>query len=151
MIKVCLSCRSTWAGGQTCEDCGGQLRDTFDGDAGSFPRGIWSYIRLQYGARRGMLVRVMALILGPIAGALLLRAALSLAMPWLLLGMAGAICGGVFTWWAIHWLAGRAVKIWVLRKGQLSKKKLARALFKRKGPRPQASGLRSGKSPKPEV
>lgn len=131
MIKICVSCNSTWAGGQTCEDCGGQLRETFDGDAQSFPKGIWGYIRLQYGARRGMLVRVMALILGPVAGALLLRASFALAMPWLVLGAVGAVLAGFVVWWAIHWLAGRAVKIWVLRKGQLSKRKLARAMLKR--------------------
>jgi hypothetical protein len=131
MVKICLRCRSTWAGGQTCEDCGGELRETFDGDARSFPKGVWAYIRLQYGARRGMLVRVMALILGPVVGALLLRVALTLAMPWEALGALGAVLAGVVTWWGIHWLAGKAVRIWVLRKGQLDRRKLARAILKK--------------------
>jgi len=54
-----------------------------------------------------------------------------LASPWNLLGLAGAAAAGVATWAAIYWLAGRAVRIWVLRKGQLSKRKLARAAWKR--------------------
>jgi len=131
MIKICLQCRSTWAGGQTCEDCGGPLRETSDGDAHDFPKGIWAYIRLQYGARRGMLVRVMALILGPVVGALILRVVITRPLPWSAIGALGAVAAGLFTWWAIHWLAGRAVRIWVLRKGQLQKRKLARALFKK--------------------
>jgi hypothetical protein len=31
-------------------------------------------------------------------------------------------------WWTLHVAADRAVKIWVLRRGQLSKRKLARAI-----------------------
>ena len=108
MVKICLRCRSTWAGGQTCEDCGGELRETFDGDARSFPRGVWAYIRLQYGARRGMLVRVMALLLGPVVAALLLRLALSLDLPWSVLGALGAVAAGVVTWWgSTGWPARR--------------------------------------------
>ena len=132
MIKVCPQCASTWAGGTHCEDCGGELRDPYAADAGAtLPKSIWGYIRLQYGARRGMLVRVMAYLLGPVVFGLLAREAVLRDSPWNVIGIVGAVLAGVATWATIHWLAGRAVRIWVLRKGQLNKRKLARAAWKR--------------------
>jgi hypothetical protein len=78
VIKVCPGCASTWAGGTHCEDCGHVLHDPYARDAAEvLPRGIWRYIRLQYGA------------------------------------------------------AGKAVRVWVLRKGQLNKRRMAKALVKR--------------------
>lgn len=131
MIKICTRCHSTWAGGRVCEDCGGPLRDPFGDEAARFPSTIWGYIRLQYGARRGMLVRVMAILLAPVVAGLTLRASAGLARPWSLLVGAAAIPIGLLTWWAIHWSAGRAVRIWVLRRGQLNRRRLARALLRR--------------------
>lgn len=131
MIKICTACHSTWAGGRLCEDCGAPLRDPFGGDAARLPSTIWGYIRLQYGARRGMIVRVLAVLFGPLVGGFALRTAVGLERPWSIgLGVL-ALPIGVGTWWSIHWLAGRAVRIWVLRKGQVQKRRLARALARR--------------------
>lgn len=132
MIKVCAACNSTWAGGQVCEDCGATLHDPFAPDAAdALPRGIWRYIRLQYGARRGMIVRVIGILLGPVVAALFLRAAAGAGRPAsVLLGVA-ALPAGVLTWYALHVGAGRAVRVWVLRRGQLNRRRLARALRRR--------------------
>jgi hypothetical protein len=132
VIKICPACSSTWAGGVHCEDCGGLLRDPFAVDAAqALPRGIWGYIRLQYGARRGMLVRVMAFLMVPVVFGLGAREAVLWPSPWNAFGIAGAALAGFLTWATVYWLAGRAVKIWVLRKGQLNKRRLARAMLKR--------------------
>jgi hypothetical protein len=131
VIKVCAACQSTWAGGSFCEECGAPLRDPFGAQAKELPPSMWRYIRLQYGARRGMLVRVMAILLGPVVAVLLARTAAGAARPWSIALTVLALPAGFATWAAIHWLAGRAVRIWVLRKGQLSKRRLARALARR--------------------
>jgi hypothetical protein len=131
VIKICTRCNSTWAGGLWCEDCGAPLRDPYAAEAGSFPSTIWGYIRLQYGARRGMIVRVLAILLAPVVLGLLLRAAAGLERPWSLVVGATAPPAALATWWTIHWSAGRAVRIWVLRKGQLNRRRLARALVRR--------------------
>ncbi len=131
MIKVCASCHSTWAGGQWCEDCGAPLTDPFADEAKSLPSTMWRYIRLQYGARRGMIVRVMAILLAPIVAGVTLRAAAGHDRPWSIVLAVAALPLGFATWWTIHWLAGRAVRIWVLRKGQLNKRRLARAMARR--------------------
>jgi hypothetical protein len=132
MIKVCPECGSTWAGGRACEDCGATLRDPYAPDAAStLPRGIWRYIRLQYGARRGMIVRVMSFLLAPLVFGLGAREAVLWSTPWNLLGVAGAALAALVTWWSIYWAAGKAVRIWVLRKGQLHRRRAARALLRR--------------------
>jgi|SRR5579883_2036661 len=114
-----------------CEDCGALLRDPFGDEARSFPSTIWGYIRLQYGARRGMIVRVMAVLLAPVVLGLVLRAAAGMERPWSLIVGALAIPAALLAWWTLHWSAGRAVRIWVLRKGQLNRRRLARALVRR--------------------
>jgi hypothetical protein len=132
VIKICAACNSTWAGGLWCEDCGAELHDPYAPNAGEqLPRGIWRYIRLQYGARRGMLVRVMAFLLAPVVFGLLAREAILLDGPALVAGMIGAALAGFLTWALVYWAAGKAVRIWVLRKGQLNKRRAARALLKR--------------------
>jgi len=132
VIKICEACNSTWAGGTHCEDCGALLLDPYAKDAAErAPRGIWRYIRLQYGARRGMIVRVLAFLIAPVVFGLLAREAVLLSTPWNMLGVLGAALAGLLTWATIYWVAGKAVRIWVLRKGQLSKRKAARALLKR--------------------
>jgi len=132
VIKVCPGCSSTWAGGTHCEDCGHALHDPYAADAAEvLPRGIWRYIRLQYGARRGMLVRVMAFLLAPAVFGLVAREAVLLATPWNLVGVLGAALLGLLTWATVYWAAGRAVRVWVLRKGQLNKRRMAKALMKR--------------------
>ena len=139
MIKICTACDSTWAGGRFCEDCGAALRDPFGDDAKQLQSRMWSYIRLQYGARRGMLVRVMAILLGPVVFVVALRTAVGLARPYSLVLAIASVPLGVLTWWTIHWLAGKAVRIWVLRKGQVHKRRLAMALVRR------TLGRRSGR------
>jgi len=132
MIKVCAACNSTWAGGQWCEDCGAELQDPYAPDAAEkLPRGIWRYIRLQYGARRGMLVRVLAFLMAPVVFGLLAREAVLLDGAWMVAGLAGAALAGFATWATIYWMAGKAVRVWVLRKGQLNKRRAARALLRR--------------------
>ena len=132
MVKVCVACNSTWAGGRICEDCGGELHDPFAPDAAeTVPRNLWRYIRLQYGARRGMLVRVMAFLLAPVVFGVLAREAVTLPSPFAALGVTAAAIVGLATWATVYWVAGKAVRIWVLRRGQLNKRRLARALLRR--------------------
>ena len=132
MIKICSRCRATWAGGARCDDCGGALVDPFADEAQEFPEEVWRYIRLQYGARRGMIVRVFAFLLGPVVAFVLLREAVLLraGAPRLLASL-GAIAAGVAVWAVLYYLAGQAVRVWVLRRGRLRKAKLARALLRR--------------------
>jgi hypothetical protein len=117
-----------------CEDCGAPLIDPFAADAQELPEAVWRYIRLQYGARRGMLVRVVAILAGGVTAVLLSRVAVVWPMPVAALGVVAAAAAGVLVWGLLHHLAGRAVKLWVLRRGQLSKQKLARALWRRVRP-----------------
>ena len=131
MIKICPRCPSTWAGGTACEDCGGPLVDPFAEDAAELPEEVWRYIRLQYGARRGMIVRVLAILFGATVGLVLLRRALALGMPWAAPAAAGAVAAGVASWWTLHRLAGHAVRVFVLRRGRLRRGRLARALVRR--------------------
>ncbi len=132
MIKICKACGSTWAGGQRCEDCGQPLSDPFAPEAATeLPRGVWRYIRLQYGARRGMIVRVLAFLLAPAVFALVARAAAGWPGAWSRLGLAAAIAAALATWWTIYWAAGKAVRVFVLRRGQLSKRRAAKALLRK--------------------
>jgi hypothetical protein len=78
-----------------------------------------------------MLVRVMAALLGPVVAMVLLRRSVLFPMPWMVVGMIGALGAGVLVWWTLHRLAGKAVRLWVLRRGQVHKARLARALLKR--------------------
>jgi hypothetical protein len=135
MIKICPRCQSTWAGGLWCEDCGATLDDPYADAAQSFPEKVWAYIRLQYGARRGMIVRVLAILLGPVVAGLLLRESIVLASPWNYVASLASIAAGLLAWWCIHWFAGKAVKIWVLRRGRVRKARLAKALLRKAVPR----------------
>src|ERR1041384_5324513 len=111
LIKICPRCRSTWAGGMVCEDCGGALVDPFADDAEELPEEVWRYIRLQYGARRGMIVRVLAILVGATVALVLARRAVGLGSPWTMPAFAGALAAGGATWWALHRLAGQAVRV----------------------------------------
>jgi hypothetical protein len=131
VIKICPACKSTWAGGTACEDCAGPLVDPFGEGAEKLPEDVWKYIRLQYGARRGMIVRVLAFLLGPVVTFVLLRHAVTWSWPWSLVGAVGALAAGALTFAAIYVFAGKAVRVWVLRRGRLNKGRLARAMLKR--------------------
>ena len=133
MIKICPRCHSTWAGGSRCEDCGAQLCDPFADDAQGLPEEVWRYIRLQYGARRGMLVRVVGILSGAGVAAATLRPALATPGPWRVALVVLAILSGIVVWRIVHVLAGRAVRVWVLRRGRLNKRRLARAALARLG------------------
>ena len=131
MVKVCVACNSTWAGGRICEDCGAELHDPFAPDAAeTVPRTLWRYIRLQYGARRGMLVRVLAFLSVPVVFMLGARQAVLLDGAWMAVGLVLAALASILAFALIYWLAGKAVRIWVLRKGQLNKRRAARALYR---------------------
>jgi hypothetical protein len=131
MVKVCPQCLSAWAGGFQCEDCGAGLVDPFGKRAEGLPDEVWRYIRFQYGARRGMLVRVIAWLLGPAVGLVLLRIAIGLPSPWATLGAAGAVTTGAIVWAVIYFFATRAVAIWVVHRGRIHRGRLARAMLKR--------------------
>ena len=131
MIKICPRCRSTWAGGMACEDCGSPLVDPVGAEAQAFPEDVWRYIRLQYGARRGMIVRVLAILLGAASGLLLARQAAALPAPFVLPGALLGLLAGLALWRALHVAAGRAVRLWVLRRGRVSKTRLLRAAWRR--------------------
>lgn len=128
MIKLCARCYSTWAGGTSCEDCGAELLDPFSAEAQALPEEVWRYIRLQYGARRGMIVRVLAILLGGVVFGLSLRK--TSGWPWAFGWLASAALG-LATWRLLHVGATRAVRLWVLRRGRVRRVKLARALLRR--------------------
>ncbi|HVY45794.1 MAG TPA: hypothetical protein VHB21_07945, partial [Minicystis sp.] len=97
--------------------------------AHELPDVVWKNQRVDYGARRGMIVRFLAIVIGAVTALYLVRAAVPLASPWNVLGGAAGIAVGVSIWWAIYVAAGRAVRVWVLQRGRVHKRKLARALL----------------------
>lgn len=129
MVKICARCHEVSAGGYRCPDCGGELIHTSDAEAKSLPEKVWRNQRVDYGARRGMIVRFLGIFAGAVVGLLGVRSSVPLPSPWSWLGAIGSLVAGVLLWWTIYVLAGRAVRIWVLRKGQLHRRKLARALL----------------------
>ena len=70
------------------------LLDPFSGEAKAFPEEVWRYIRLQYGARRGMIVRILAILIGSTVAALGVRKALGLPIPLRWAGAIGAFALG---------------------------------------------------------
>lgn len=131
MVKVCLKCHNTWPGGYRCPDaeCGGALVHTDDARAHNLPELVWRNQRVDYGARRGMVFRFQAMILGIVLGLWGIRASVPLDSPWNILGIVGSVVGGLLIYYVLHEAAHRGVRIWVLRRGQLDKKKLAKALM----------------------
>jgi hypothetical protein len=57
------------------------------------------------------------------------RASVVLASPWSWIGAIASILGGVALWRLIYVAADRGVRIWILRRGQLQKRKLAKVLL----------------------
>ena len=129
MVKICTRCYVVWAGGYRCEDCGGPLVHTDDAKAHGLPEAVWKNQRLDYGARRGMIFRFMAMFLGIIVALLGVRWSVPQPSPWSWLGAIGSIVAGFALFRLLYVLADRGVKIWILRSGQLQKGKLARALL----------------------
>ena len=129
MVKICARCHEVSPGGFRCDFCGGPLIHTDDQRAHELPEQVWKQQRVDYGARRGMIVRFLAIFAGFFVAVIGVRSSVVLPSPWSFVGAGGAIALGVALWWLIYVAAGRAVRVWVLRRGQLQKRKLARALF----------------------
>jgi len=129
VVKICTRCFVVWAGGFRCEDCGGPLVHTDDAAAHGMPEAVWRNQRLDYGARRGMIFRFLAIFAGLTVALLGVRWSVPQPSPWSFVGAAGSIAVGVALWRLMYVAADRGVKIWILRSGQLQKGKLARALL----------------------
>jgi len=129
VVKICASCHEINPGGYRCSMCGGELLMVSDDEAQALPEEVWRQQRVDYGARRGMIVRFLGIILGAVTGVFLVREAIVLDGPWNLVGAIAGIAVGLTVWRLIYLAAGRGVRIWVLRKGQLHKRKLARAML----------------------
>lgn len=134
MVKICASCCTVWAGGYRCLDCGAALIHTSDPRAKELSDVVWRNQRLDYGARRGMLVRFVAIFAGALFAIFGARASVPLDSPWCWLSAGLAFAGGALIWWIIHTAAGRGVRLWVLRKGQLHKRKFAKAMVAQVSP-----------------
>ncbi len=131
MVKICTRCHNIWPGGYRCPDdsCRGPLIHTDDKRAEDLPDLVWRNQRVDYGARRGMVFRFQAMVLGIVLGLIGVRASVPLDPPWSTVGIVGSLIGGLLVYWVLHEAAHRAVRVWVLRRGQLDKKKLAKALL----------------------
>jgi hypothetical protein len=57
------------------------------------------------------------------------RSSVVLASPWSWIGAVGSLLGGIALWRLVYVAADRGVRIWILRRGQLQKKKLAKVLL----------------------
>lgn len=90
---------------------------------------VWRNQRVDYGARRGMIFRFLGIFIAIVVGLFGVRTAVPLPSPWSWIGAAGAIAVAIGVWRFFHVAANRGVRIWVLRKGQVQKRKLARALL----------------------
>jgi hypothetical protein len=128
VVKICASCHEVMPGGFRCDFCGGDLVHVSEPGAKELPETVWRQQRVDYGARRGMIVRFLGIISGAVTALYGVRSAVPLPSPWSWIGAAGALVAGLVVWRLIYHLAGRGVRIWVLRKGQLHKRKLARAM-----------------------
>jgi hypothetical protein len=129
VVKICARCHEVSPGGFRCDFCGGPLLHTDDARARELPEAVWKQQRVDYGARRGMIVRFLAIFAGFFVAVYGVRASVAYAAPWSYAIAAGSLLGGVALWRTIYVAAGRAVKVWVLRSGQVHKRKLARALL----------------------
>ncbi|MBK8253687.1 MAG: hypothetical protein IPK82_13595 [Polyangiaceae bacterium] len=134
MVKICTKCHNIWPGGFRCPDetCRGALIHTDDARAQELPEAVWRNQRVDYGARRGMVFRFQAGVLAIVLGLYGVRSSVPLESPWNIVGIVGSLVGGALFYYVFHELAHRAVRVWVLRRGQLDKKKLTRALLNQK-------------------
>lgn len=129
MVKICLDCHYVNAGGARCTECGGRLVMVSDPEAKDLPQSVWKNQRVDYGARRGMIVRFIAIFAGSIVGLYGFRASFGLEPPWSRVAAAGAIAFGLAVWWVLHRAATRGVRVWVLAKGRVHNGRLARAIL----------------------
>jgi len=140
VVKICARCHEVSPGGFRCDHCGGQLLHTDDARAHDLPSTVWKQQRVDYGARRGMIVRFLAIFAGFFVAVYGVRSSFAFQAPVAYVVAGGSLLAGIGVWWAIYVAAGRAVKVWVLRRGQVHKRKLARALLAQaiRGERPRA-------------
>jgi len=129
VVKICARCHEVSPGGYRCDACGGQLLHTSDEKAKDLPETVWRNQRVDYGARRGMIFRFMAIFIGSGVALYGVRASVPQPSPWNWLGALTALAAGGLLWWGLYVAADRGVRIWVLRRGQLQKRKLARVLL----------------------
>jgi hypothetical protein len=129
VVKICARCHEVSPGGFRCDFCGGKLLHTDDAAARDLPEAVWKQQRVDYGARRGMIVRFLAIFAGFFVAVYGVRASVVYDAPWSYVVASASLAAGIAVWWAIYVAAGRAVKVWVLRRGQVHKKKLAKALL----------------------
>lgn len=141
MVKICTKCHYVNAGGFRCSECDGRLVMVTDPEAQDLPESVWKNQRVDYGARRGMIMRFMAIFLGSCVGLYGFRESVILEAPYNIVFGALAILTGLAVWRFLHWAAARGVRVWVLAKGRVHKGRLARAIlismlpWKRKGKR----------------
>jgi hypothetical protein len=76
-----------------------------------------------------MIVRFLGIFAGFVVAVVGVRESIPQPSPWSFVLALVSLGAGVAVWATIYHLAGRGVRIWVLRKGQLQKRKLARALL----------------------
>ena len=129
MVKICLDCHYVNAGGYRCTECGGRLVHTSEPEAKALPESVWKNQRVDYGARRGMIMRFLAIFLGACVGLYGLRESFALTAPWSRIVATGSVALGLGVWWFFHRAASRGVRVWILAKGKVRHGRLARAIL----------------------
>lgn len=129
MVKICTRCHYVNAGGYRCVECGGRLIHTSDAEARDLPATVWKNQRVDYGARRGMIMRFLAIFIGALVALFGVRESVALDAPWNFVVALASIAFGLLVWWTLHRAATRGVRVWVLAKGRLRKGRLLRAMF----------------------
>lgn len=129
MVKICLDCHYVNAGGFRCSECGGKLVHTSEPEAQALPPAVWKNQRVDYGARRGMIMRFLAIFAGVLVGLFGVRESVAFRAPWTWVVGLGSIGLGLLVWWILHRAATRGVRVWVLAKGKVNHRRLARAIF----------------------
>ena len=87
MVKICIRCYEVNAGGFVCHVCGGKLVHTDEPEARELPESVWKSQRVDYGARRGMIIRFLAIIIGSGLGLWGTRRSMALDPPWMSLAL----------------------------------------------------------------
>lgn len=129
MVKICVDCHYVNAGGFRCCECDGRLIMVTDAEAHELPPEVWKTQRVDYGARRGMIYRFLAIFIGACTGLYGFRAAFAYEGNWFWAVAIGSIVVGIALWWTLHRAATRGVRVWVLAKGKVNHRRLARAIF----------------------
>ncbi len=129
MVKICTQCYEINAGGFRCHVCEGKLVHTDSAEARALPESVWKSQRVDYGARRGMIIRILAILFGVGVGLWGMRRSVPLEAPWSTVGFIASIILGFALWRLMHNGADRGVRIWVFHKGKVHKRRLARAMM----------------------